>query len=109
MKYLNIEEGEPICTIKDCKDKRLANKTIYLDSNGTALHAFNHFELPSGHFQLIPNTKRERDILYIVGSSGSGKSWFTAQYCKEYMRKFPKNDIYMVSNVSDDPSLKGVK
>ena len=32
---------------------------------------------PKQHFQIIPNISVARGILYVVGASGSGKSYFT--------------------------------
>ena len=32
----------------------------------------------------MPNENTERQILYIAGASGSGKTYFTGQYLKAY-------------------------
>ena len=57
-------------------------------------------------FQLVPDRNKERDILYITGQSGSGKSYFTAQYCIQYKRIFPKNSIYLISSLNEDETLE---
>ena len=57
-------------------------------------------------FQLVPNRNKERDILYITGQSGSGKSYFTAQYCIQYKRIYPKNKIYLISSLNEDETLE---
>ena len=56
--------------------------------------------------QLVPNRNKERDIVYITGQSGSGKSYFTAQYCLQYKRIFPKNNIYLISSLNEDETLE---
>jgi ABC-type dipeptide/oligopeptide/nickel transport system ATPase component len=55
--------------------------------------------------QIIPNTKKERDVGLICGASGSGKSYFIKQYIKEYKKTFKKNNIYMFSNLDYDETL----
>lgn len=73
---------------------------------------YKHIELPAGaKFQLVPNTTKEREIIYICGPSGSGKSTFTSNYIKEYKKKFKGGDIYLYSALSEDEVLDkhGVK
>ena len=110
MKFLTFESSskKPICEIMENK-KFKKSKTIFLDSDNECNYTFNNFKLPEGHLQLIPNPNIERQILYICGSSGSGKSYYTCQYLKQYKITFPDNEIYMFSTISDDPSLKDVK
>ena len=56
-------------------------ETVYLsDKKDESESGFLEMELdPEFIFQLVPNTKRERNILFVAGSSGSGKSF----YCKQ--------------------------
>ena len=60
-------------------------------------------------FQPIPNPETERQILYITGSSGSGKSYFTRKYCNEFAKLFPKRNIYLFSSIQDDDSIDAIK
>jgi len=46
-----------------------------------------------------------RQVLYISGASGSGKSYYVAQYLKEYLKMFPKNLIYIFSSLETDKTL----
>jgi tRNA uridine 5-carbamoylmethylation protein Kti12 len=67
---------------------------------------YKHVELPEGSkFQLVPNTTKEREIIYITGPSGSGKSTFTSNYIKEYKKKFKNGDIFLFSALSEDEVL----
>ena len=70
------------------------------ESNG-----FKNIRLKEGKFSHIPNTDQERDILYITGPSGSGKSWYANTYIKNYKKTYPKNNIYMFSPVVEDESI----
>ncbi|MFM7982975.1 MAG: hypothetical protein ACKPKO_26995, partial [Candidatus Fonsibacter sp.] len=45
-------------------------------------------------FQHIPDTTKEKDILYINGPSGSGKSTYTRKYLGQYVKQFKGRPIY---------------
>ena len=65
--------------------KKVANLTIdYNDvsnNNSITLHDNNTFELCPR-----PVNERERDVLFIAGESGSGKSYF-ARHCQRMLYK----------------------
>jgi hypothetical protein len=50
-----------------------------------------------------------RQILYVSGASGSGKSYYTSSYIKEYIRMFPKNAIILFSSLDSDEKLDKFK
>ena len=77
--------------IKDLKDPKLIYDRV-----------------PGENIFLAPRGK-ERDVLYITGSSGSGKSHFAGEYIEEYVKKYPKNPIYVLSTISQDESIDKVK
>lgn len=60
-------------------------------------------------FQLGINKKTERMIGYIVGASGSGKSHFCKQFILEYHKAYPSRPIYIISALSEDPTLDSLK
>jgi hypothetical protein len=70
---------------------------------------FTKLTLKDGKFQQLPDPETERQILYITGASGSGKSTYTANYIKQYQRMFPKNPVYCFSALQEDESLDVVK
>ena len=59
-------------------------------------------------FQQIPSNA-ERDVLYVSGMSGSGKSWYTAAYVKMYHQKWPKRAVYIFSSIDQDACLDALK
>jgi chromosomal replication initiation ATPase DnaA len=109
MKYMTFEKTDvPICIIKDNKQYK-KSKIIYLDSDNETNYKFNQLQISEGYLQLIPNEKVERQILYICGATGSGKTYFTGQYLREYKKLFSDNAIYMFSTIpKGDPSLKDI-
>lgn len=50
-----------------------------------------------------------RQILYVTGSSGSGKSYYASNYIKEYIKMFPKNTVYIVSSLDKDEQIDKIK
>ena len=59
--------------------------------------------------QHIPDTTKEREILYITGPSGSGKSTCTRKYLEQYVEKFKGRPIYLFSSPPSDESLDKIK
>ena len=45
-------------------------------------------------FQVVGDPKSERDIIYVTGRSGSGKSYFIKDYVINYYKKFIKTISY---------------
>ena len=58
---------------------------------------------------MIPDSSHERDVYYICGPSGSGKSYFTKKYCEQYLKKFKDSSIYVFSNLKEDSSIDTLK
>jgi hypothetical protein len=64
-------------------------------------------------FEPCPNTSKERDVLYIFGQSGSGKSFYVYLYASNYRQLFPKNNLFVFSTLDSDKEgldkIKGLK
>jgi hypothetical protein len=108
MNFENI--GSPIALLVDEKDSK-KNKTLSVcaKKEDVVTPLYNMELKPNHHFQQIPNKNIERSILYITGASGSGKSYYTAQYIKEYKKMYPKREIYLFSSINDDAVLDKLK
>jgi hypothetical protein len=114
---LNLNKvGRPLCKIVGGKyngnvisvsDTRCGEST---DDSPLAVQEFKGLKIPNNSvFQLIPNPKTEREILYISGCSGSGKSYFARKYLEQYKKTFKDNDIYLFSSLPHDESIDSVK
>lgn len=57
----------------------------------------------------LPDIKKEREMVYMFGPSGSGKSFLTKLYALEYNKFYPDNQIFVVSRIKDDPSFEGLE
>ena len=60
-------------------------------------------------FQHIPDTTKEREILYTTGPSGSGKSTYTRKYLEQYVKKFKSRPLYLFFSLPSDESLDKIK
>jgi hypothetical protein len=60
-----------------------------------------------GKIMPLPSFKK-RDCIYVGGPSGSGKSVWVSNYCKQYVKLFPKTKIYLFSKVEDDPAFESL-
>jgi hypothetical protein len=71
---------------------------------------FTNIHIPDeGKFQQIPDPETERQIIYVFGPSGSGKSFYSKQYIKQWRKQKNKNEVYLFSSLDDDESLDDIK
>ena len=88
---LNINGiGKQLCKIVSSKyDGKIISVTDNLTTPSTDNSFFRQLKIPlSANFQMVPNDNTERTIIYIIGPSGSGKSYFSKLYLKEFKKKF---------------------
>jgi hypothetical protein len=65
---------------------------------------------PTSTFSLLPtNDKKARDVFYICGPSGSGKSYVAKAIAQEYHSLWPDRNIYLVSKLTEDSTLDKLK
>jgi len=105
---LNLENnGESIASIK--KDKK---KDSIVSLGQGSRYGTNDLILEGNDetFQLIPNESKERSCRAVFGQAGSGKSYFCCQYIKEYIKLYPKRNIYLFTTITSDIGcLKDIK
>lgn len=109
---MNFEnQGIPVAIIKPESGRTKNCSILCVESKAESVRPFNSLTLKDGDglIQPIPNPEQERQILYITGASGSGKSYFTRKYCAEFQRIFPKRAIYLFSSIADDSSIDEIK
>ena len=108
---LNFEQsGKAVAIIKN-KDAKIKDKTIYLSNDDDDVRApYDIIEASKQEkIELIPPTKDNRIVLYIVGMSGSGKSYWSTSYIKEYQKKNKDNKVFIISPIYDDESINSIK
>ena len=112
MPYLTINPSKdekkdsiPIAIIKG-DDKKYNNKLLYLnqDENKSGNH---QIKLPIGcTFNILPSVdENTRNIYYIAGASGSGKSYISKIIATNYKKLYPDRPIYCISKLTKDETL----
>ena len=70
---------------------------------------FRRLAIPNdSKFQQMPDTTKEREILYITGCSGSGKSTYTRKFIEQLKEAKEDIPIYLFSALKEDESLDSV-
>lgn len=115
---MNFELGSNICSIVSRSGKKEPNIPVYValrEDRKLVKNMVDEIELNDEDevMQHMPylNLKKgiTRQILYISGASGSGKSFYTSMYLKQYSRMFPKNPIYLFSSLAKDDIIDKCK
>lgn len=74
----------------------LKNKSIELPDNST--------------FEILPSPDpKKREVFYIAGASGSGKSYIAKGIAELYKKIHPSREIYLVSKLGKDSTLDSMK
>ena len=79
------------------------NHKIY-DLSGSRL-----FNVMSPSYDKTLPSRNQREMIYISGQSGSGKSTWAGQYARSYQASNEKSRIFIFSAVNSDKAFEGVK
>ena len=63
--------------------------------------------LPDGsQFEIVPSPDpKKREVFYIAGASGSGKSYIAKQIASLYKKIHPSRNVYLISKLGEDSTL----
>lgn len=110
---LNFQKiGRQVACVRDnSKMKKVViSVSDQKEDESDVVKPFNHYILPNGTFQYIPDLDRDRDTIFVAGTAGSGKSYWASQYIKEYHKFYPDNKIYLITgNEAEDPVFENLK
>lgn len=108
---MNLEnQGETVALIIDDNNPKSNSLLSIEPKKQNVLNFLTELKLKEGrHYQLIPNINKQRDIIYITGASGSGKSFWSASYATQYKKIFPKRNVYLISSLTEDSSIDKIK
>ena len=94
---LTFQTSNKLKQIAKIQGGKYNGKTISLNSKIDEIDEldFKKIKIPNNSvFQLLPDKTASRQIIYITGASGSGKSTFTRKFVKEY-KKYGKIEKYI--------------
>jgi len=97
------KNSNTIAIVKGNDDnKKLFNQFLTINEDKTGKSSI---KLPSDMiFQPVPS-KKGRDVYYIVGASGSGKSYLALRIAQNYQKMYPDRPILLVSKLEQDETL----
>lgn len=59
---------------------------------------------------MIPLPRKDiREIIYVAGCQGSGKSYYTAQYLNKFAEHFPDHNMFLFSRIENDTNFEKLK
>ena len=106
-KYKNMSGEE----LKDLIFSNNTNKDIVKTINNTRLtdkyvaDGGKIMTIKNKSMMFLPDFSKERELIYIFGPSGSGKSFLTSRFVKEFKLGRPDYDVFLFSRLSEDSSL----
>lgn len=77
-------------------------KPRQLDTSGRVI------KIAKGTLEPVPSMNK-RDVMYVSGPSGVGKSVFCAMYAENFVRMWPEKKVYLFSRLEQDSSIDSVK
>ena len=89
--------GDEVGDAYEAEMKRMASdKSVELDDEGI--------------FELLPSPEKvKREVWYIAGQSGSGKSYIAKGLADMYHKLFPDRGVYLISKLKEDETLDKLK
>jgi hypothetical protein len=102
-------DWKPIALIKGDERNKHFNKFLCVNEKDDIKGAKN-VNLPDDlMFQPLPDTNQnKRDVYYIAGASGSGKSYSAKTIANNYLKLYPDRQIYVVSKLDEDETLDSI-
>ena len=101
-------DGQQIAIIKDKKTVKLY--VTDEDEERAGVKFFNKLDLKGDQkFEVVPDPKKDRTSIFIVGRNGSGKSYWISDYVKHFIKAFPKYQIRLFSSKDTDDQLDSIK
>jgi len=107
-----VERVKMIARLEEARDKGLdVDQLIGEAAIGKQLYeriladetASKDVSLESGSFELLPSADpKKRDVFYIAGASGSGKSYIAKGLGEYYQKLFPERSVYLISKLAED-------
>jgi type II secretory pathway predicted ATPase ExeA len=59
-----------------------------------------------GKFEVLPNiSEAGRDVILVMGKSGTGKSYFMRTFAANYQKLYPRREVFLLSGLDRDATL----
>ena len=113
MNFENV--GTPIAQVINKYDKKVKPVLLCVeDDKDKVKNYFTEYNCKANEImEVYPNPKEERQICFVSGKSGSGKSYWMQLYANKYKKLHPNRPIYLFSSLLEDTGsidkIKGLK
>lgn len=97
------ETKKPIAVDTSC------DKIIFYEDNTDDYSTGDYNSKAIGEFEIIPNIDVCFCVIYICGKMGCGKSYWAANYAKQYNKINRNNKVYVFSQKDKDPAFDDMK
>jgi len=102
------KDWKPVAIVKGDDRNKSINKLLCVNKDSDT--GKKSIELPDDlFFQPIPDTDQNtRNIWYVAGASGCGKSYSAKTIANNYIKMYPDRDIYVISKLDQDETLDNI-
>lgn len=108
MPTLSFDKDKDAVPIARVKGGLNDGEILYLHDTKTGKKRVDLGE--DGLFELLPTTDpKKREVWYIAGQSGSGKSYVAKGLAAFYKKLFPERNVYLISKLDKDDTLDALK
>lgn len=107
MSLTTNEKAEGFKVIATCDDGKVKIGIVEKDAVSQVVDEMT--TSMKNQYRLAVDKNTERQILYITGASGSGKSFFSRMFIEDYKKAYPKRPIWVLSSLLEDPTLDKLK
>jgi hypothetical protein len=99
------KEAQPVARVKGGLND---GEIMYLRDDKTGKKRIDLGE--EGLFELLPNPDpKKREVYYVAGQSGSGKSYIAKGLAHYYKKLFPDRQVYLISKLAKDDTLDALR
>jgi hypothetical protein len=108
-KDITDDKQYPVALVKS-DNKKQNGQFVYVNTDLKS-KGETKLSLPfESSLSILPDTRGDkRNIYYIAGASGSGKSYIAKQITENYHKLYPDRFIYIVSALEEDDTLDSMK
>ena len=100
--------GTPVANLVN-SDKPKQKKILFMYDSKVP-DGEHTIELTGGDtFEKAVDTSQEREVMYVSGISGAGKSYYCRQYIEKFRKKYPKRDVFVFSSLGECKTLDKLK
>jgi hypothetical protein len=108
LSFTDHGNGTPVAWVTN-EDKPKQKKQVFMYDHKTSEGEAELKLEGKDCFEKAIDVSQEREVLYVSGMSGAGKSYFCRQYIERYRKKYPKRNVFVFSSLPSCKTLDKLK